>query len=285
MRRRGLSILLFLFMILVLAGCGASGNKETEADYRQQAIDLMEIGRYQEAAEMFQIALNQSYGTLDDMDLDIAYYRAAALYNAGETGDAIDAYTAMIAYDKKAWEPYYLRATIYLNEGSKESADADYAEAIAKDKKNYDLYIQIYQNLNSAGYGEEGEQYLNRALELAGNGAAGLCAKGQISYYLGDTNQALSYLQQAIDAGSEKARLELIGIYEEEKEYDKAFSQIEAGLQAEDETYYQELSRVQIVLYEKEGEWDKAKTAMASYLENYPNDKEASRENTFLQTR
>ena len=285
MKRKGLSILLFLFMILALAGCGASGNKETEADYRQQAIDLMEMGRYKEAAEMFQIALNQSYGSLDDMDLDIAYYRAAALYNAGETGDALSAYTAMIAYDKKAWEPYYLRGTIYLNEGSKESADADYAEAIAKDKKNYDLYIQIYQNLNAAGYGEEGEQYLNTALELAGKGADGLCAKGQIYYYLGDTDQALSNLQQAIDAGSEKARLELISIYEDQKEYDKALSQIEAGLQAEDKTYQQELSRVQIVLYEKEGEWDKAKTAMVSYVEAYPNDKEAARENAFLQTR
>lgn len=285
MKRKGLSILLFLFMILVLAGCGTSGNKEREADYRQQAIDLMEMGRYKEAAEMFQIALNQSYGSLDDMELDIAYYRAAALYNAGETGDALSAYTAMIAYDKKAWEPYYLRGTVYLNQGSKESADADYAEAIAKDKKNYDLYIQIYQNLNSAGYGDEGKQYLNTALDLAGKGAAGLCAKGQIYYYLGDTDQALSYLQQAIDAGSEKARLELISIYEEEQEYDKALSQIEAGLKAEDTTYQQELSRVQIVLYEKEGEWDKAKTAMASYLEAYPNDKEAIRENTFLQTR
>lgn len=285
MKRKGLSFLLFLFMILVLAGCGTSGNKEREADYRQQAIDLMEMGRYKEAAEMFQIALNQSYGSLDDMELDIAYYRAAALYNAGETGDALSAYTAMIAYDKKAWEPYYLRGTVYLNQGSKESADADYAEAIAKDKKNYDLYIQIYQNLNSAGYGDEGKQYLNTALDLAGKGAAGLCAKGQIYYYLGDTDQALSYLQQAIDAGSEKARLELISIYEEEQEYDKALSQIEAGLKAEDTTYQQELSRVQIVLYEKEGEWDKAKTAMASYLEAYPNDKEAIRENTFLQTR
>ena len=285
MKPKGLSFLLFLFMILVLAGCGTSGNKEREADYRQQAIDLMEMGRYKEAAEMFQIALNQSYGSLDDMELDIAYYRAAALYNAGETGDALSAYTAMIAYDKKAWEPYYLRGTVYLNQGSKESADADYAEAIAKDKKNYDLYIQIYQNLNSAGYGDEGKQYLNTALDLAGKGAAGLCAKGQIYYYLGDTDQALSYLQQAIDAGSEKARLELISIYEEEQEYDKALSQIEAGLKAEDTTYQQELSRVQIVLYEKEGEWDKAKTAMASYLEAYPNDKEAIRENTFLQTR
>ncbi len=285
MKRKGISILLFLFMILVLAGCGASGDKEKEAEYRQQAIDLMEMGRYKEAAEMFQIALNQSYGGLDDLDLDIAYYRAAALYNAGETGDALSAYTAMIAYNKKAWEPYYLRGTIYLNEGSKESADADYTEALAKDKKNYDLYIQIYQNLDAAGYGEEGKSYLNTALDLAGKGASGLCAKGQINHYLGNEDEALSYLQQALDAGSEKARLELISIYESQEAYDKALSLVEAGLQAEDSEYKQELSRVQIVLYEKEGDWDKAKAAMETYLASYPNDKEADRENTFLETR
>lgn len=285
MKRKCTAIFLFLLMLLTLVGCGSAAGKEKEAEYRLQALDLMKIGKYEEAAEMFQIALNQSYGSLDATDMDIAYYRAAALYNAGETGDALDAYSAMIDYDKNAWEPYYLRGTIYLAQGSKESADADYSSAISEDKKNYDLYIQIYQNLNDAGYGEEGQQYLTDAMELSGNGAEGLCAKGRISYYQGDSEQAVSYLQQAVDAGSEKAAFELVSIYEEEKEYDNALSLIDSQLENEENEYAQDFAKARIVLYEKKGDWDNARSAMSTYLEQYPEDAAAQKENTFLQTR
>ncbi len=69
------------------------------------------------------------------------------------------------------------------------------------------------------------------------------------------------------------------------EDYDAALAAIEAGLALEDKSIQQVLYFNQIVIYEYQGDFDKAASLMAIYKRNYPDDEEAAREYEFLKTR
>ena len=68
-------------------------------------------------------------------------------------------------------------------------------------------------------------------------------------------------------------------------EYAKALDAIQAGMQAGDPSVMRSLSFNEIVAYEHLGEFKKAQALIGSYLEMYPEDEAAKREQIFLQTR
>jgi tetratricopeptide (TPR) repeat protein len=82
--------------------------------YRQIGINAMENGDYAGAVDAFNSALGQCIGKITENELDICYYKAAAQYAGGDSAGAVDTYTAIIDYDKKAADAYYLRGCVYL---------------------------------------------------------------------------------------------------------------------------------------------------------------------------
>lgn len=149
-----------ILLVGMAAGCGNSKNKEDQEAYRQIGINNLEQGKYDDAVDAFQKALDQSLATIGAEELDICYYKAQAQYMAGDTKGALETYTALIDYDKKNADAYYLRGSLYLLEGEDKKALADYASAVENDDANYDLYIQAYSDLTDAGFSDEAKQYL-----------------------------------------------------------------------------------------------------------------------------
>lgn len=307
-------------MCLCMAGCQNSQEAiENQKAYRQVGINKMDEGKYDEAVEAFQKALDQSQAVIGEMELDICYYKATAQYNSGDTEGAIKTCGALIDYNEKDAKAYFIRGCVYLKEGDSENARKDYASALELSGNNYALYLSVYENLSGAGFDSEAEELVAKALELKGESAEDYRERGHIYLIREEYDNARKELDQAINMGDTKALLYLAQVYDAQKDDKKAKSlyesylkqngsdtdtmialgemQLEAGkyqkalelfqqaLEAGSPENEKSLRRNEIVCYENLLDFAKAKEKMASYVKDYPEDEEAQRENQFLQTR
>ena len=189
------------------------------------------IRDYEEAIEAFQGALNQNVGSIGEKEIDLCFYKARAQYMGGFEEDAIETYTNIIEYNESA-EAYYLRGNLYFSMGETELALADYDSAVANDKKNYELYLGIYEAMEAHGMAEDGQKYLNMALEIKGDGGNDLLQKGRIYYYLGEKDKAIELLEDALEKKVYEANFYLAEIYTESGEVEQAETYFAAYLES-----------------------------------------------------
>ncbi len=299
--------------------CACSKYDKKELELRDKGVAAMEAGKYDEAIPLFDKALACSIGKVTDLELDIDYYKAAAQFANGDFDDAVTTYTYLIKFDKTNYKPYFLRGSIYASEGEIGQAIKDYDAAVDIDPKNYLLYIQIYENLNSLGFSEQGLVYLNDALEVTDKSAESKYYKGRIYYLLGQTDDAKKYLSAAIEKDVIDAKLYLAKIYQDAGDYDNAQKLLEEYAASDNVTsdalgtlgdielssgdyesalgYYQaglkldsidnmsQLMKGQVACLEKMGNYSEALDVLTQYIEMYPNDEEAEKELIFLQSR
>ena len=311
-------IAMTLLGISVFTGCG-NEKAENRTVLRQMGIEYMSKGEYASAIESFESALNQSVGTVGAEELDIVYYKAAAQYASGDANAAMDTYNAILAFDEEAYRAYYLRGCLYCKQSNIESAKADFAAAVKYHASDYELYLNIYENLASVGEKEAGEEYLKQALTIKGSELTNLEYRGQIHYLLGEYDTAILELEEAVKAGSIYANLHLAKSYEamgenakaeeylktyvasspadavamnelgemmlEKKQYKEAVSYFELGLACEVIPNSRALMHNLIVAYEYNGNFDKAWDLIQEYVKLFPEDEEAKREYVFLKNR
>ena len=307
---------LFCRGLALANGCSTSEERlEKEEAYRQIGLNAMEEGDYEEAEEAFNNALDEARG-LGANEVDICYYKAAAQFASGSLTGAIETYDALLEYDKKNADAWFLRGCVYLknNESDKAKEDFDKAIQYASDDE---MYLHIYNSLEGAGYTDEAEKYLAQALEKrAGRTARNYTVKGQIYLLKEDLPSAEEQLLKAVDKGDVEGNLYLAQVYQrqgkteeaeacigayieeypessvaynekglkemEQGNYDKALELFNQGLNQQKVTNAQELRSNQIAAYEYSGDYDSAKEAMESYLKDYPEDEAAKREYLFL---
>ena len=287
--------------------------------YRGLGIAHMGLSEYDEAVDDFMRSLNGSNGLVDRMDYDINYYMAMAQYKSGDLDAALDTYDAILGLDDGQAEAHFLRGRIELLKNDKDAALADFDRAVELKPSDYDLYINIYEALDEAGDKQDGENYINMALEK--NGKMTDYQSGLFSYYLGKYEEARQSLEAARKGEDDNDRLilylgrsyEALGdmnyaatlyreylekdpdcasIYNEEglmylkqEEYMKALTAFENGKALNDPSYNQSLMFNEAVTYEYLLDFKKAAVLMKEYLEKYPDDEEAQREYIFLSTR
>ncbi len=314
---RKLLCIALLFAALTLTACGDSQNTDQEA-YRQYGLNCLSEGNYEDAVTAFQMALNQSRGTVGALEIDICFYKAEAQYLNGDYDGALETYSALIDYNSDA-EAYFLRGNLYFQQGRTEEALSDFASAVARDKNNYELYIGIYETLAAGDLKEEGQEYLNTALNIRGDKAYDKMEKGRIYLLLGDLENAVAYLKEASEGGNETANFYLGEAYEasgdseaaescyqayldsgiadsselctmgerqlENGNYEYALECFSAALALESVPNKQTLLKDMVIAYESAGDFASAKSAMQEYLELYPDDEAAQREMIFLKTR
>ena len=321
--RRIIATALLTGMGLMLTGCGEEKTENALA-YRKIGINAMAEGNYEEAINNFQLALDQSKGQIRNLALDICMQKAEALYLNEQPEDAIAVCDAVLDYDKSYATAYYLRGNLYLQQGDSEKALADYEQAAKYADADYEIYIQLYENLNRAGMKAEGEKYLNKALELKGKGRYYLTNRGYIYYLMGDYENAKEQLLQAVaieqkEGEDDKAELylaqtaeqlgdeqtaaqyykayaenhaddsivleELGNMAMEKEDYADACAYYQKGLQTSNPSNEQLLRRGEIAALEQLYEFEQAKEKMAQYVLDYPEDEQAAREYLFLKTR
>jgi len=305
------------FVLLLCTGCG-NERKEDQRELRLEGITLMESEKYEEALEKFQEALDLSLGKVGDTEMDICFYKAEAQYKLGNLEDAMATYTAIIDFNKDA-RAHFLRGNLYYSLGEEENALKDYAAAIEQEKKDYEIYIGVYEALLSHDKEKEAQDYLNKALEIKGNSAYDKMQKGRINYLLGENDAAVSLLEEAAKGKEKQAFYYLAEIYSllgdeasaksnmnaylesgiadsyglfsiandelAKGNYDMVIECLTGALQLEKVPNKQIIMKTLVIAYEKKLDFASAYELMTEYVESYPDDEEAKRELTFLETR
>ena len=293
-------------------------GEDLRLSYRGQGMAYMGVGEYDNACKSFAKALHQSNGLVKKVDYDISYYLAVAELKAGEIDKAYETYSAILALNKRSADAYFLRGRVELIRGNKDSAKADFDKAVELKPSDYNLYIGICEDLEAAGYEAEGKSYIERAMESGSK--KNDYQLGMLNYYMGQYDEAKNYLEKSRESSdSEKVLLYLGKCYEalgdmnyaatlysgyvdtenasaavynelglmyiKQQDYRSALDAFESGIALNDMTYMQSLKFNEIVAHEYLADFDKASVLMKEYLETYPNDEEAQRENMFLSTR
>ncbi|SFQ33134.1 Tetratricopeptide repeat-containing protein [Lachnospiraceae bacterium XBB1006] len=318
MQRQHIIGALLVASTLLVGGCGVRNpNEQEELSYRKAGIQYMEKGNYESAAKTFQRALDCANGRVSDIEKDICFYKAQSLAQMGSYEKAEEVYNALINLEPGNATAYLQRGNLQGMQGKFNAAAKDYKEAIANDGKNFNLYIAIYRNYIAAGGTRSvAENYLEQALMLKEESGEDALNKGKIYYLFKDYENAKQCLSKAENEGSDEAQLYMARVYEangekeqaygiyksydqkhkkdgfakmrliqlilQQKEYEKALSYIEEakGLVSEEEN--RNLMEWEIVALERLGKKKEAKAKLMMYVQQYPEDKKAKREMAFL---
>lgn len=321
MRKRNktkLKIISVTLLVGMLAGgCGTDTIAQQDA-FCQYGMNCMADGKYAEAANAFQSALNLSRGRVSEREIDLCYYKAEAFFMDGQFEEAQKVYDAIVDYNGAA-EGYYMRGCLKVKMGQVDAAATDFAQAIGKEKNSYEMYIGVYEAFASQNLIEQGNAYLNKALEIHGDRAYDKMEKGRIYLLLGDTSSAINYLKQAVEKESQEAAYYLALAYEtagdeanadiyyqsyiesgiadamqlwelgkrqmKNKNYSLALSYFQAALSQDKVTNRAEILKDMAISYEYLGDFNTARTTLTEYLVLEPNDDAATREMVFLETR
>lgn len=309
--------ILMVAVLFLCVGCNTE-REERQLKFREQGISYLENGNYEKALETLQAALDESLGEIGAIELDICYYKAQAQYMLGQVEDAINTYTAIIGYNNSS-KAYYLRGNLYYSQGKEALALSDYESATQYDGKNdYELYIGIYEAMKANG-NQNGVDYLNEACNINGDTAYDKMQKGRIRFMLGVYGDAVTWLTEAAESGEAESYYYLAEVYlatdkleeaksamasyiasgiadsyrlysiadsqMEKEHYDIAIECLESALKLEQIPNKQTVMKNLVIAYEKTYDFVSARELLEDYVNLYPEDEEAKRELTFLETR
>ena len=295
-------------------------GEDARAALRGKGMAALALGNYDAAQSHLRSALSESNGIIKDIDIDIAYYLAVAEYRSGDPDGAIKTYDAILEIRPEEDNAYYMRGKAYLMQGDKSKALSDYEMAVSLAPQDYDHYLRICEDLREAGYESEGDEYLRRVMD-SGSKLSDY-QLGVFNYYLGNYTEARNYLENARGGKKTDENLILylgrtyeelgdmnyaISLYDgyiaeggEESagayvrlglakmqlgDYQGALDAFESGINMGGGSYMQSLLYNKIVAYEYMRDFATAKKLIAEYVEKYPGDEKAARENIFLSTR
>ena len=294
-----------------------AGYKTAEA-YRGAGIANIHLGNYQDAIDSLTNGLNDEKAG-KALKKDMLAYRATAELKSGLHDAAMaDCQTLAESYSMDA-ETYYLTGCVALAMDSYDEASSNFTEAYGEDA-TYDRAIQIYEAYLEKDMEADGTRYLEAALKTEPKNAEDYCNRGKVYYYMedysnaqkelteavnqkstegmlllgmvyraqGDTSNARSMYQQYVSAdGSDPAKgyngLSLCDM--DDGSYDSAVENISKGLEDASTEEMQDLLFNEIVVYEKKLDFSTALSKMQEYIKMFPDDENAAKELTFLQSR
>ena len=297
--------------------CISAGYKLAQS-YRGSGIVKLRTGDYQGAIDDLTNALNDEKTGKSDRK-DLLEYRAAAELKAELYDQAMaDCQTLAEDYSLNA-NDYYLTGCVALAMDSYDEASSNFTEAYGEDA-TYDRAIQIYEAYLEKDMEADGTRYLEAALKTEPKNAEDYCNRGKVYYYMedysnaqkelteavnqkstegmlllgmvyraqGDTSNARSMYQQYVSAdGSDPAKgyngLSLCDM--DDGSYDSALENISKGLEDASTEEMQDLLFNEIVVYEKKLDFSTALSKMQEYIKMFPDDENAAKELTFLQSR
>lgn len=317
----GIAAVALLVALGLMVGYFVKANKERKENqliYRQEGISFYEKGEYEKALNCFEKALENSKDSMNEVEMDICFYKAITQYELGDAEGARDTYDAVIEYNDDP-QAYFLRGNLYYSMEEEAKALADYDRAIAKEKKEYNLYFAIYEVLVSKDRADKGQEVLKKALKIKGDKVSDKVNKGRIYFLLGENDTAIEMLEE-VALKEPEGYYYLFLVYDSMENEDKALENLNAYMEKEtdadsyklyeignsllDKGMYEdaadcytkalELKKVPnkqgimrnlVVAYENNRDFAAAKKVMKQYVEDYPEDEEALREYTFLETR
>ena len=295
-----------------------AGYKTAEA-YRGAGIANIHLGNYQDAIDSLTNGLNDEKAG-KALKKDMLAYRATAELKSGLNDAAMaDCQTLAESYSMDA-ETYYLTGCVALAMDSYDEASSNFTEAYGEDA-TYDRAIQIYEAYLEKDMEADGTRYLEAALKTEPKNAEDYCNRGKVYYYMEDYSNAQKELTEAVNQKSTEGMLLLGMVYTRtgryfqcqklcissmcqrmavirpkvtmvwhfviwhDGSYDSALENISKGLEDASTEEMQDLLFNEIVVYEKKLDFSTALSKMQEYIKMFPDDENAAKELTFLQSR
>lgn len=296
----------------------AKEDSELEVESsRMIGITYLKMGDYKNAVTYLDDCRNKLRFKSEEFECDVMYYLAEACEGSGDTKRAIKLYSRLIKEHDDA-DASFMRGRIYLGQNEEKKAKADFKASLAKNP-GYDNYIRVYLIYAGNNREADGAAYLEEAVKKEPRGAEEQYEQGRILYYLQDYDNASKVLKEAVDEGVDEAVWLLGQIYLKnqnqvsarklyqryldenkdsaaaynglalcdiaDKNYDDALSDIQTGLEKADNKDKENLLFNEIVVYENKLDFKTAKEKMNVFVQQYPENETAVRENLFLQSR
>ena len=150
-------------------------------------------------------------------------------------------------------------------------------------------YEQGVTSLKDGKYEEAIEQF-EQAIEKETNIGDSWRGIGIADWELEQYDAASEAFEKALENGSEETGsiCHLLGSCKmQTEEYEEAIRYYDLGITSKDSTpeMIQEMRFNTIVAYEKLKDWESARTKLAEYVADYPDDEQAQKESIFLETR
>ena len=286
--------------------------------YRGAGVAKLKLGNYEEAITYFNDALKcDKVGKA--LKKDILSYRAVAYLKVKDYEAALEDCQTLAENYKMDADLYFLTGETALAMDSYEEASANFEQAYGEDA-TYDRAIQIYGAYLNRDMEADGTRYLEAALSGTAKNAEDHCDRGRVYYYMDDYENARTELTTAADKGSTEATLILGMVYMaqgdtsnarsmyqqyvsaddsepakgynglalcdmDDGSYDSALENISKGLEDASTEEMQDLLFNEIVVYEKKLDFATALSKMQEYIKMFPDDENAAKELTFLQSR
>lgn len=293
-------------------------RENNKKSLRGKGIALYSMKKFNDAIQCFDQAL--SMNELRELDMDILYYKGSAQKELGLYTEAEETYTTILTIDSENREALGSRAYLYYKLGNYEKSLEDYNKVISLEPNAINYYLGKYNLLKSQGKTEEANQVLEQVLNLEFKTPEDNYHLAKVYLYKGDYDLALVSLKEAYNQGITEASYYLGDIYEIKKDYEnalyyyiqhlnesdtiivtvynqigscyiktgkykEALNYIEKGLALQQVDTMQVLKKNEIVAYEKLGMFDIAYEKIKEYRIEYPEDKDAEKEEAFLKTR
>lgn len=285
--------------------------------YRGAAVANLKMGNYEAAIDYFTQALSHPK-TGKVLKKDILSYRATAELKLGQYDNAmLDCQAIAQEYEMDA-DTYFLTGAVALEMDGYGEAETNFEKSYERDS-TYERAIQIYQIYVDKDMEADGTGYLETALQMPAKSAQEYCERGRVYFYMEDYNNAISELNTAVEKGNVEALAFLGMVYFEqgditsardayqryiagtennskgynglavcdieEGDYSSALSNIQAGLPMASIDELESLLYNEIVVYEKQLDFETALVKAKEYLELYPGDPDIEKEVIFLESR
>lgn len=293
-----------------------AGERLPEA-YRAYGIAWLSRKSYPEAIAAFSRSLNSMDDENEEFEKDVMFYLAEARLAHGEVDKTLEIYGDILKKGADT-QAFFLRGKVYLDQNDYENAGKDFTRAL-NGCEDYNLYINIYRLYADKNKAVDGNEYLEQALLMEPEAGEDYYHRGRIYEYQKEYEKAKEALIESLKLEYEDAML-LLGrvyldmddsasarsMYQEyltqseqgaraynglaicdihDGNYDAALENIQKGLAENNSDETRGLLYNEIVAYEYKRDFATAKEKMKSFLEQYPDDAEALRENEFLSTR
>lgn len=270
------------FCMALLCGCANREEAQHQLELRSQGILLASDGDYEGAVAAYDEALGLSDMKVGKVELDIAAYKASALYHGGKPEEAVAACDAILDL-KKNRDVYVMRGLIKRELGDTEAAQADFKAAMdmtsSRDKVMLGRLSYYMEDYSGA------KEYLESAYE-EGNSEARFW-EAELYWQMGNEDYAVTLYQSYVaEDPQQQLAYERVAAYElKQGDYDAALTAIQDGIAMGDAGSLRQLLASEVAVYEQKRDFATAKEKMESYLESYPDDEKAAREYEFLKTR
>ncbi|MGN0292707.1 MAG: tetratricopeptide repeat protein [Lachnospiraceae bacterium] len=206
-------------------------DDENQQAYRGMGIAAYETGDYEGAIEYLNRALDYSGINIGNMEYDILWYRADAESALEDYEAAVVTYSALLELEGDTALLRYRRGSMYCWLGDKEKAMEDFDAAVKKKENGYDLFWNIYDSMDQAGWEEEAVGYLKLTeqpgyvdSDAAGSDDEVRKYQGMIEYICGDYKKAIERLSSETLKKDDKAQEYLALAYEMNGDSAKALS-------------------------------------------------------------